>query len=80
MNSLDEVPRQRAAVGRAADLVLLDPSARRVFAASDLAGRSTNSPYLGQELPGRVVATVFRGAPTVLDGRVREPEEVGAPW
>jgi dihydroorotase len=68
------------AVGRSADLVLLDPAARRRLSVDDLAGRSTNSPYLGQELPGRVVATVFRGAPTVLDGRVREPEEVGAPW
>ena len=68
------------AVGRSADLVLLDPAARRRLSVDDLAGRSTNSPYLGQELPGRVVATVFRGAPTVLDGRLREPEEVGAPW
>jgi dihydroorotase len=68
------------AEGRVADLVLLDPSARRTFGVADLAGRSTNSPYLGQELPGRVVATVFRGTPTVLDGRVREPEEVAAGW
>ena len=68
------------AVGRSADLVLLDPAARRRLAVSDLAGRSTNSPFLGEELPGRVVATLFRGEPTVLDGRVREPEEVVAPW
>ncbi|GAA2753146.1 dihydroorotase [Amnibacterium kyonggiense] len=68
------------AVGRGADLVLLDPSARRRFDVGDLAGRSTNSPYLGQELPGRVVATFFRGVPTVLDGRVRAPEEIGAAW
>ena len=68
------------AAGRVADLVLVDPAARRTFAASDLAGRSTNSPYLGHELPGRVVATVFRGTPTVLDGRVRDREEVAVPW
>jgi dihydroorotase len=67
------------AVGRHADLVLLDPSARRRLTVDDLAGKSTNSPYLGQDLPGRVVATFFRGAPTVLDGRVREREEV-AGW
>lgn len=68
------------AAGRPADLVLLDPTARRRFDVGDLAGKSTNSPYLGQQLPGRVVATLFRGEPTVLDGRVRDPEEVGTPW
>lgn len=68
------------AEGRVADLVLLDPTARRRFAVSDLAGRSTNSPFLGQELPGRVVATFFRGTPTVLGGRVRDAEEIGAAW
>ena len=66
--------------GRVADLVLVDPAARRRWSVTDLAGKSTNSPYLGQELPGRVVATFFRGTPTVLDGRVRDQEEVGAPW
>jgi len=64
------------AAGRPADLTLVDPAARRVLAAGDLAGRSTNSPYLGMSLPGRVVATVFRGTPTVLDGRVLEPGEL----
>jgi len=68
------------AEGRSADLVLLDPAARRRFAVADLAGKSTNSPYLGQELPGRVVATIYRGAPTVLDGVLREPEQIGAAW
>ncbi|GAA4743430.1 dihydroorotase [Amnibacterium soli] len=66
------------AVGRPADLVLLDPSARRRLSVDDLAGKSTNSPYLGQDLPGRVVATFFRGAATVLDGRVRDQAEVAA--
>jgi dihydroorotase len=62
--------------GRAADLTLVDPAFSRVLAAGDLAGRSTNSPYLGMRLPGRVVATFFRGTPTVLDGRVLEPDQV----
>lgn len=68
------------AEGRPADLVLIDPAARRRLTVHDLAGRSTNSPFLGDELPGRVVATVFRGTPTVLDGRLRSPEEIGSPW
>lgn len=68
------------AEGRVADLVLVDPSARRTWAIGDLAGKSTNSPYLGQKLPGRVVATFFRGTPTVLDGALLEPERIGAAW
>jgi dihydroorotase len=32
-----------------------------------------NSPYRGMELPGRVVATVYAGRPTVLDGALVEP-------
>ena len=68
------------APGRPADLVLLDPAARRTLSVGDLAGRSTNSPYLGQRLPGRVVATFFRGVPTVLDGVVRPQEELAQPW
>ena len=63
-------------VGARADLVLLDPAARRTIGTADLAGRSTNSPYLGLDLPGRVVAVLHRGEPTVLDGVLREPAEV----
>jgi dihydroorotase len=63
-------------VGARADLVLLDPAARRTIGTADLAGRSTNSPYLGLDLPGRVVAVLHGGEPTVLDGALREPAEV----
>ncbi|HET6826148.1 MAG TPA: dihydroorotase [Amnibacterium sp.] len=63
-------------VGARADLVLLDPAARRTIGTADLAGRSTNSPYLGLELPGRVVAVLHRGEPTVLDGVLRDAAEV----
>jgi dihydroorotase len=63
-------------VGARADLVLLDPAARRTISTADLAGRSTNSPYLGIDLPGRVIAVLHRGVPTVLDGGLRDPDEV----
>jgi dihydroorotase len=62
------------AAGAPANLVLVDPAASRVLDAGDLAGRSRNSPYLGMRLPGRVVATVFRGTPTVLDGTLVDRE------
>jgi len=64
------------AVGSPAHLALADPAARRIFATADLHGRSVNSPYLGSELPGRIVATVHDGVPTVLDGELRPAEEV----
>jgi dihydroorotase len=64
-------------VGAPANVTLIDPSARRVFGLEQLRGKGVNTPYLGRELPGRVVATVHRGVPTVLDGELRPAEEVG---
>jgi dihydroorotase len=73
--------------GRPANVVLVDPAARRVVDPRAMATQGRNSPYRGRELPGRVVATFFRGRPTVLDGALadalpspgtREPAEVGA--
>jgi dihydroorotase len=63
-------------VGAPANLSLVDPAARRTFGVELLRGKSANSPYLGRELPGRIVATLHRGVPTVLDGELRTPEEV----
>jgi len=64
------------AIGAPANLTLVDPAARREFGVEHLHGRSTNSPYLGRTLPGRIVATIHAGRPTVLDGALLEPEEV----
>jgi dihydroorotase len=58
------------AVGSAANVTLYDPSATRTFAAGDLRGKGLNSPYLGRELPGRVIATIHDGRATVLDGEL----------
>jgi dihydroorotase len=63
-------------VGSPAHLTLYDPAASSVFGVEHLHGMSVNSPYLGRELPGRVVATFHAGVPTVLDGTLRDPEEV----
>ncbi len=63
-------------VGSPAHLTLVDPDAVRVFGADALRGKGVNSPYLGRELPGRIVATIHGGIPTVLDGELRAPEEV----
>ena len=56
-------------VGEPANVVLYDPTATRVVDSSETASLSRNTPYVGRELPGRVVATFLRGKPTVLDGK-----------
>ncbi|MGX5680395.1 dihydroorotase [Schumannella luteola] len=66
------------AVGSPAHFTLVDTGARRSFSVADLHGKSVNSPYLGRELPGQIVATVHAGRPTVLDGALLAPEQVGA--
>ena len=56
--------------GAPANVVLVDPAARWTVDPYSLASRSTNTPYAQRELPGQVVATVFRGRLTVLDGKL----------
>jgi dihydroorotase len=64
------------AVGAPANITLYDPSARSVFDVTRLHGKSVNSPYLGIELPGRVVHTFHDGYATVLDGVLVDTETV----
>jgi dihydroorotase len=61
---------QPLVVGAPANLVLVDPAARRVVEPSMLASRSSNTPYAGRSLPGVVVATFLRGRATVIDGKL----------
>jgi dihydroorotase len=65
-------------LGAPAHVTLIDPSANREFALSDLRGKSTNSPYLGRRLPGRIVTTIHHGYPTVLDGELLDATTVAA--
>jgi dihydroorotase len=60
---------QPIAVGAHANVVLIDPAARRVIDPRALSSKSRNTPYAGRELPVRVVHTFLRGIPTVLDGK-----------
>ena len=54
--------------GEPANITLVDPAARWTVRPERLATGSTNTPFAGRELPGRVVATFLRGTATVLDG------------
>jgi dihydroorotase len=64
--------------GASANLTLYDATASRIFGLGDLRGKGLNSPYLGRELPGRVVATIHNGYPTVLDGGLIDAHQVAA--
>ena len=55
-------------MGEPANLLVWDPRPTSVVVPEQQATRSTNSPYRGQELPGRNVLTLLRGRPTVRDG------------
>ncbi|MGQ7298230.1 dihydroorotase [Quadrisphaera sp. KR29] len=72
------------AAGDPAHLVLVDPAARWTVDPAAMATKGRNSPFAGRELPGRVVATVYGGHPTVLDGALAAPrpsaEREGAAW
>ncbi len=69
---------QPLTVGAPAHITLVDPNTRQTFSRQRLAGRSLNSPFLGLELPGRVMATLHQGYATVLDGILIESDIVAA--
>lgn len=58
------------APGEPANLVLVDPTYVGRVDPSTLHSRSRNTPYPNRDLPGRVVATLLRGTPTVWDGQL----------
>jgi dihydroorotase len=58
-------------IGAPANIVLVDPAARRPVDPGDTASLSRNTPFAGLELPGRVVHTFLRGVPTVADGKLQ---------
>ena len=65
------------AVGAPAHVTLVDPAAARTWSTSDLRGRSSNTPYTGSTLPGRVMTTIHAGAITVFDGELVDTAELG---
>lgn len=64
------------AVGSPANITLVDPHHRETWSHDRLRGGSTNTPFVGDVLPGRVVSTIFRGTETVVDGVLVAPELV----
>jgi allantoinase len=61
------------AAGYDADLVVFDPDAQFTLGTEDLHYRHLVSPYLGENLYGKVRATFLRGAPVYQQGSFPDP-------
>ncbi len=59
------------AIGAPVALTLYDPTAGGTFTRDDLHGKSSNSPYLGLELPGHVVHVWHGARQTVSEGTLQ---------
>ncbi|GAA1533967.1 dihydroorotase [Nocardioides humi] len=58
------------AVGEPANLTLVDPAAQVVVDRAASVSLSRNNPWHDRKLTGRVIATLLRGTPTVLEGAI----------
>ena len=56
------------AAGEPANLTVFDPARTWQVTPADLASKSKNTPYVGQELRGLVTHTILNGTPTVING------------
>ena len=61
---------QAIEAGAPANLVIFDPRVEAEVDARKTVSASRNTPYAGRTLPGKVVATFYRGRPTVLNGEL----------
>ncbi len=57
--------------GEPANLTLVDPQGEVVVDAAVTQSRARNNPYDGRTFRGRVMTTLLRGVPTVLEGRLQ---------
>ena len=60
---------QQLSEGSFANIVLIDPKIKRRVVAES-ASKSVNSPFVGLELPGKVIHTIYRGYFTVRDSKL----------
>ncbi len=65
---IDDVHGGPVAEGRAANLCVIDTAATWVVDPRAMVSHSTNTPYAGRKLTGRVRHTVLFGEPVVVDG------------
>ena len=65
---MDQVQGRPVAVGEPANLTVFDASADWEVQPAKLASKSRNTPFVGVALRGRVLHTILRGVPVVIDG------------
>ena len=70
--NLDERGLGRLRVGGVADITLIDPDHQWTLSGADLAGKSTNTPFLGWTMTTRPMMTIVNG--TVQHSRLAENE------
>lgn len=60
------------AISEPANVCVFDPNLKWSVDLQRLASKSTNSPYVGRTLRGKVRHTIFKGIPTVIDGQAQK--------
>jgi dihydroorotase len=71
MMGVDDVHGRPVAEGEPANLCVFDPEQTWTVDAQAMASRSTNSPYHGREVRGKVRHTVLFGEPVVIGGEAQ---------
>jgi dihydroorotase len=69
---IDTVHGRPIAASEPANICVFDPELSWSVDLQRLASKSINSPYVGRTLRGKVRHTIFKGAPTVIDGQAQK--------
>jgi dihydroorotase len=69
---IDKVHGRPIAASEPANICVFDPELSWSVDLQRLASKSINSPYVGRTLRGKVRHTIFKGAPTVIDGQAQK--------
>jgi len=69
---IDNAHGRPVSVSEPANICVFDPELSWSVDLQRLASKSTNSPYVGRTLRGKVRHTIFKGTPTVIDGQAQK--------
>ena len=69
---IDKVHGRPIAASEPANICVFDPELSWNVDLQRLASKSTNSPYVGRTLRGKVRHTIFKGIPTLIDGQAQK--------
>lgn len=63
------IPYGTLAVGRDADLTILDPAQKWTFSSGDILSKSHNTPFLGWDFTGKITQTLVKGSVVYNDSK-----------